>query len=75
MAPLIEVVRTYGLVLTTHASEPVGHSYPSKGQTRPAVLWWLVQNFPDIAIAFARWVTELPFYTPCFGRKMPKELV
>ena len=39
MAPLMEVVREHGLVLTTHSSEPVGHLYPGKGVTRPEVLW------------------------------------
>ena len=62
MTPLIEVVQTYGLVLTTHASEPVGHHYQGKGETRPEVLWRLIQNFPDVTIVLAHWGGGLPFY-------------
>ena len=28
MAPLMEIVREHGLIVTTHSSEPVGHAYP-----------------------------------------------
>ncbi len=62
MAPLAEVVREHGLIVTTHSSEPVGHSYPGKGHTRPDVLWRFVRNFPDITIVCAHWGGGLPFY-------------
>ena len=62
MTPLIEVVRENRLVVTTHSSEPVGHSYPGKGETRPELLWRFVQNFPDVDVVCAHWGGGLPFY-------------
>ena len=62
MAPLMEVVRTHGLIVTTHSSEPVGHAYQGKGRTRPEVLWRFVQNFPDATVVCAHWGGGLPFY-------------
>ena len=55
MAPLMEVVKEHGLIVTTHSSEPVGHSYSGKGETRPEVLWRFIQNFPDATIVCAHW--------------------
>ena len=62
MAPLMEVVKEHGLIVTTHSSEPVGHSYSGKGETRPEVLWRFIQNFPDATIVCAHWGGGLPFY-------------
>ena len=62
MAPLMEVAREHRLVVTTHSSEPVGHSYQGKGHTTPEVLWRFVQGFPDVTIVCAHWGGGLPFY-------------
>ena len=62
MAPLMEIVREHGLIVTTHSSEPVGHAYPGKGKTRPDVLWRFIRNFPDVSIVCAHWGGGLPFY-------------
>ena len=62
MAPLMELARQRGLIVTTHSSEPVGHTYAGKGETRPEELWRLVQNFPDNTIVCAHWGGGLPFY-------------
>ena len=62
MTPLMEVVLARGLLVTTHSSEPVGHSYQGKGSTRPEVLWRFIQNFPDATIVCAHWGGGLPFY-------------
>ena len=62
MAPLVDVAGQHGLVLTTHSSEPVGHSYPGKGRTRPEALWRFIQAFPDIVLVCAHWGGGLPFY-------------
>ena len=51
MAPLVEAARGRGLVLTTHSSEPVGHSYPGKGRTRPEALWRFIRAHPDVVCA------------------------
>jgi len=62
MAPVMEVARAYGLVVLTHASEPVGHPYPGKGNTTPQILLGFVERFPDVAIVAAHWGGGLPFY-------------
>ena len=62
MSPLMSVARSHGLIVTTHSSEPVGHSYPGKGETWPNVLWRFIQNFPDVPIVCAHWGGGLPFY-------------
>ena len=62
MAPLAEVAREHGLIVTTHSSEPVGHLYQGKGKTRPEVLWRFIQSFPDITVVCAHWGGGLPFY-------------
>ena len=62
MAPLVEAARAHGLVLTTHSSEPVGHSYPGKGRTRPEALWRFIQAHPDVVLVCAHWGGGLPFY-------------
>ena len=62
MARLMEVARAHNLIVTTHSSEPVGHLYQGKGETRPEVLWRFIQNFPDATIVCAHWGGGLPFY-------------
>ena len=62
MAPLMDVVRQYKLIVVTHSSEPVGHLYHGKGNTGPKVLWSFIQNFPDVKIVCAHWGGGLPFY-------------
>ena len=62
MAPLMEVARQHGLIVTTHSSEPVGHVYPGKGKTYPEVLWQFIRNFPDVSIVCAHWGGGLPLY-------------
>ena len=62
MGPLMEAARALGLIVLTHSSEPVGHVYQGKGETRPDVLWRFIQNFPDATIVCAHWGGGLPFY-------------
>ena len=62
MGPLMEVARALRLIVVTHSSEPVGHMYQGKGETRPDVLWRFIQNFPDATIVCAHWGGGLPFY-------------
>ena len=62
MGPLMEAARALGLIVLTHSSEPVGHMYQGKGETRPEVLWRFIQNFPDATIVCAHWGGGLPFY-------------
>ena len=65
MRPILEVAEEYGLVITTHSSEPVGHAYPGKGRTTPDVLMRFIENaraFPNVKIVCAHWGGGLPFY-------------
>ena len=62
MAPLMELARRRGLIVATHSSEPVGHTYTGKGETTPAKLWRFIQSFPGNTIVCAHWGGGLPFY-------------
>ncbi|MBM3934053.1 MAG: amidohydrolase [SAR202 cluster bacterium] len=62
MEPLVEVLREYRLILTTHSSEPVGHLYQGKGHTTPDKLWAFIESFPDVKVVCAHWGGGLPFY-------------
>ncbi|MCL0029001.1 amidohydrolase family protein [Dehalococcoidia bacterium] len=64
-APLFEAAQDHGLVITTHCSEPVGHTYPGKGSTTPDVVLRFIENarrFPDVKIVCGHWGGGLPFY-------------
>ncbi|HEY79387.1 MAG TPA: amidohydrolase [Dehalococcoidia bacterium] len=62
MAPLVEVMKKHRLVMLTHASEPVGHTYPGKGTVTPEVLYPFIISFPDLPVVCAHWGGGLPFY-------------
>ncbi len=60
--PLIKVIKKHKLILLTHASEPVGHSYPGKGAITPDTLYPFITSHPDLTIVCAHWGGGLPFY-------------
>lgn len=62
VGPIAEACAARGLVLLTHASEPVGHTYPGKGDVTPLDLLTLAQAFPALRIVAAHWGGGLPFY-------------
>ena len=62
MEPLVEVIKKHKLILLTHASEPVGHQYPGKGNITPDMLYPFITRFPDLTIVCAHWGGGLPFY-------------
>ena len=62
MEPFIEVIKKNKLILLTHASEPVGHQYPGKGNITPDMLYSFITSFPDLTIVCAHWGGGLPFY-------------
>ncbi|MEE9491029.1 MAG: amidohydrolase family protein [Dehalococcoidia bacterium] len=62
MRPIARVAIEHHLVLLTHSSEPVGHSYPGKGAITPDILYRFIQNFPDLSVVCAHWGGGLPFY-------------
>ena len=55
---MLEVAQEHGLVITTHSSEPVGHTYAGKGSTTPQVLMRFIENaqaYPNVKIICAHW--------------------
>lgn len=62
MTPFVEALRKHKLVVLTHASEPVGHTYSGKGEVTPAMLYPFIASFPDLTIVCAHWGGGLPFY-------------
>ena len=62
MKPFTEVMTRHNLVLLTHATEPVGHQYPGKGEVTLDMLYPLITSYPDLTIVCAHWGGGLPFY-------------
>ena len=62
LQPLMEVAQAHRMTVVVHGSEPVGHSYPGKGDATPQALLQLVEQFPDTPIVCAHWGGGLPFY-------------
>ncbi len=62
MKPFVDILQEHGLILLTHASEPVGHMYPGKGAATPGLLYQFIVNFPELTIVCAHWGGGLPFY-------------
>jgi uncharacterized protein len=62
MQPFGEVIKKHHLILLTHASEPVGHVYPGKGEATPSLLYRFITNFPELTVVCAHWGGGLPFY-------------
>lgn len=59
----IDAVRSLGLILSVHTSEPVGHHYPGKDSTTPAAIWSLIEAAEgDVPIVLAHWGGGLAFY-------------
>jgi predicted TIM-barrel fold metal-dependent hydrolase len=62
LEPFIDFLIKHKLILITHASEPVGHQYPGKGDITPDKLYPLFTRFPDLTLVCAHWGGGLPFY-------------
>ena len=62
IAPIVEAMIDKELILLTHASEPVGHSYPGKGAITPDMLYPFIASFPGLSVVCAHWGGGLPFY-------------
>jgi len=60
--PFITALRKHKLILLTHASEPVGHLYPGKGNATPGLVYDFISCFPDVPVVCAHWGGGLPFY-------------
>jgi predicted TIM-barrel fold metal-dependent hydrolase len=62
LTPLMEIVRHYDLLVLSHCSEPVGHSYPGKGNVSLQDVVTFLTAFPDVRFIAAHWGGGLPFY-------------
>lgn len=63
MQSLVSVINEHGLILATHCSEPVGHSYSGKGNVTLNDLWCFITKFPEVPLVCAHWGGGLPFYS------------
>jgi hypothetical protein len=63
LAPFAGALIENNLVLLTHASEPVGHVYPGKGEVTPQQLYKFITAFPNLKTICAHWGGGLPFYS------------
>lgn len=62
LAPFMDIVRQYQLLVLSHCSEPVGHIYPGKGDVTLQDIVTFLTAFPDIRFIAAHWGGGLPFY-------------
>jgi predicted TIM-barrel fold metal-dependent hydrolase len=63
LSPLVDMAIAHRLVVLLHASEPVGHAYPGKGNITPEQLYGFARAFPGMTLVCAHWGGGLPFYT------------
>ena len=63
LGPVVEVAHRCGMVFLTHSSEPVGRSYPGKGEVTPDKLYRFITTFPQLTVVLAHWGGGLPFYS------------
>ena len=61
--PFVDLLEKHNLIVLTHASEPVGHSYDGKGAATPEVLYRFITTLGDLPVVCAHWGGGLPFYT------------
>jgi predicted TIM-barrel fold metal-dependent hydrolase len=62
MKPYMELLATYNYPLILHVSEPVGHTYPGKGDTLPSLVENFIRHFPESLMILSHWGGGLPFY-------------
>src|SRR5260370_21633446 len=61
LTPIIEVVRHYQLLVLSHCSEPVGHTYPGKGDVSLQDIVTFLTAFPDVRFIATHRGGGLPF--------------
>ncbi len=60
--PLVKFLVENAMVCLFHASEPVGHPYPGKGELTPRILYQFICRHPELKAVLAHWGGGLPFY-------------
>jgi predicted TIM-barrel fold metal-dependent hydrolase len=61
-AHVAAVAEAFGKPVMVHASEPLGHHYPGKGEATPDHILALAEAFPNLKIVAAHWGGGLPFF-------------
>jgi hypothetical protein len=62
MDAIIEAIISHKMVLSLHASEPVGHEYAGKGNVVPGLLYEFIKEYPELKVVLAHFGGGLPFY-------------
>jgi predicted TIM-barrel fold metal-dependent hydrolase len=62
MKPFVASIIEHNMVLSIHASEPVGHLYSGKGTITPDCLYPFIKHYPKLNILLAHWGGGLCFY-------------
>jgi predicted TIM-barrel fold metal-dependent hydrolase len=62
LRPLAEGALALDLFVLTHVSEPIGHTYPGKGNVSVADLATFIAAFPQLRVVAAHWGGGFPFY-------------
>ena len=62
MKPLMAEMAHRGMVVSLHASEPVGHNYTGKGNVTPDILFSFISSFKEITVILAHFGGGLLFY-------------
>jgi predicted TIM-barrel fold metal-dependent hydrolase len=60
--PFVELLKKHNLMVLTHASEPVGHSYAGKGTATPGLLSRFIASLDGLPVVCGHWGGGLPFY-------------
>jgi len=62
MSAVVELIIKLDMVLSVHASEPVGHEYAGKGKTTPDILYPFICLYPGLKILLGHFGGGLAFY-------------
>jgi len=62
MKPLMAEIANQGMMVSLHASEPVGHNYAGKGNVTPDTLFDFISSFKETTIILAHFGGGLLFY-------------
>ena len=62
MSEYMDLLKFKNLPVLIHCSEPVGHQYPGKGDSKIKMINTFVNNFPNNKIILAHWGGGVPFY-------------
>lgn len=62
MRDLMDLCRERGKPVMLHASEPLGHTYPGKGNATPAKIATWLESYSEQPVILAHWGGGLPFF-------------